>query len=496
MIRRLLLCCRGEIALRFIRTCRLMGVETVAAYPAEDDGHPYVLAADQRFPIEAASSGSAMAEVLQVARLARVDAIAPGYGPLAENAEFAAACAEAGFIFVGPRPEAIRQSGDKLRAREAACLAGVPVIPGGHPGDGLEQSLDLAREIGFPVLIKAVMGGGGRGIRVVEAPEAFAGALDEVRSEALSAFGCGDVYLERFLGTAIRHIEVQVLGDKHGNVLHLGDRGCSVQRRRQKLVEEAPAPGLDAALRNELRLAALAIARQLGYDSAGTVEFLVAGDGRFYFIEMNARIQVEHPVTEAITGIDLVEQMIHVAGGGRLSLRQDDIEFRGHAVEFRLCAEDPRNQFFPAAGRVASYAVPEGEGVRLDSGVASGVAQSPRFDSLCAKLIVHQSSRERALARASHALGEFRLFGFPTNVPFHHWLLEQPQFRDGSYDLSLLEDFELPPERLHAVDRRAVFAAALATALAGVAGRRPEGSAAVSGWKLRNDPLLAAGARG
>lgn len=488
-LRRVLLCCRGEIALRLIRSCRLLGIETVAIHTDEDRHAGFVQAADLAFPIEAWHPATLIEDVIAIARAVGADAVAPGYGPLAENATFAAACSAQALVFVGPHAEAIRLTGDKVEARAVAERAGVPVVPGATVADDA-QAAAAAAAIGFPILIKAALGGGGRGIRVVERSEQLGAALAEVRQEARLAFGSDEIYLERFLGERIRHIEVQVLGDRHGNLLHLGTRECSVQRRRQKIVEEAPAPALADALRERLHGWALAVAREVGYDSAGTVEFLVDGnDG--YFIEMNARIQVEHPVSESLCGIDIVEQMLRAAAGETLQIRQADLRPRGCALEFRVCAEDAHAGFLPTGGRVEHYRVPEGPGIRIDSGVHAGAQQSTRFDSLCLKLIVEGTTRELALARARDALRELVIAGFSTNLPFHRWLLDHPPFRDGRYDLSVTRDFPsaqgLPADTAERLQLFAALALHLGAASATAGELAAASQATFSPWVTRND---------
>ncbi|KVE43108.1 acetyl-CoA carboxylase biotin carboxylase subunit [Burkholderia sp. BDU5] len=490
-IKRVLLCCRGEIALRFVRTCRLLDIETVAIYTDDDRNAGFVLAADSSFHIDAWNPATLIDTVVSIAQAVRADAVAPGYGPLAENAEFAAACAAKRLVFVGPHAEAIRRTGDKIEARVAAQRAAVPVVPGAIVSSDA-QAVPAAHEIGFPILIKAALGGGGRGIRVVERAEQVESALAEVRREAELAFGSDAIYLERFLGERIRHIEVQVLGDRHGNLLHLGTRECSVQRRRQKIVEEAPAPSLSDALRERLHESALAVAREVGYDSAGTVEFLVEGDERFYFIEMNARIQVEHPVSEAVTGVDIVEQMLRAAAGEPLGLSQGDVRFRGCAIEFRVCAEDAHADFLPTGGVVSHYRVPEGPGVRIDSGVHAGARQSTRFDSLCLKLIVDGATREIALRRAQDALSELAIAGFSTNLPFHRWLIDHPPFRLGRYDLSVTRDFPfahgMPDGTVRVLHALAALAAHVGTPTLAPRTSEPTNRASVpSAWVIRND---------
>lgn len=441
MVERVLICCRGEIAHRFIRTCQLLNLETVVIHSADDDGAPFVLAADRALRVEAWDPATLIQTVIAAALDSHADAVAPGYGPLAENADFAQACHEAGVLFIGPNVAAVRQTGDKIAARAAAQRAAVPVVPGLTIGEDAEAGARAADALGYPVLLKAALGGGGRGIRVVTQAADFAGAFAEVRHEAIRAFGSDQLYLEKFLGEAVRHIEVQVIADRHGHYVHLGTRECSVQRRRQKIVEEAPAPNLSDGLRQRLHEAALAVARAVGYDSVGTVEFLVDAAEQFYFIEMNARIQVEHPVTEQITGVDIVEQLIRSAQGQPLGIRQEQVQFRGHAFEFRLCAESAHGDFLPTGGRVIDYRVPEGPGIRVDSGVRIGSLMSPLFDSLCQKLIVSADNRDFAVRRARAALDEWLVAGFSTNLPVHTWLLSYPPFVDGTYNLSICNHF-------------------------------------------------------
>ncbi|HDR9584314.1 TPA: ATP-grasp domain-containing protein [Burkholderia stabilis] len=490
-IRRVLLCCRGEIALRFIRTCRTMGIETVALFTDDDEHGAFVLAADSAFRIDAWDPASLIDTIASVAAMVGADAVAPGYGPLAENADFAAVCLAHRLTFVGPHVDAIRCTGDKIAARAAALRAGVPIVPGATVAGDTHVAAATAADIGFPILIKAALGGGGRGIRVVQGPEQFESALAEVRHEAQLAFGSDTVYLERFLGEHVRHIEVQVLGDRHGNLVHLGTRECSVQRRRQKIVEEAPAPALSDALRDRLHEAALNVAVEVGYDSAGTVEFLVDPDERFYFIEMNARIQVEHPVSEAITGIDIVEQMLRAAAGEQLGFTQQHIRFSGYALEFRVCAEDAHAGFLPTGGTVTYYRVPEGPGIRIDAGVHAGARQSSRFDSLCLKLIVSGATRDAALGRAQDALGELVIAGFSTNLPFHRWLLTHLPFRLGRYDLSIASDFPVaqgvPPDMARVLHALAAVALHLDTAApVPVRERTIADTGSLSPWVIQN----------
>ncbi|NHB91207.1 acetyl-CoA carboxylase biotin carboxylase subunit [Photorhabdus cinerea] len=462
MIRHVLICCRGEIALRFIRTCRPMDISTTVIYSADDDNAEFVHAADQAVRVDSWIPETLITTVINVALSCKVDAVAPGYGPLAENADFADACAKANLIFIGPNSSAIRQTGDKIAARAAAERAQIPIIPGMQIDADANSAMILANSLGYPLLIKATHGGGGRGIRVVDQSEDFITSYEEVRQEALRAFGNNQVYLEKFLGESIRHIEVQILADRYRKILHLGTRECSVQRRRQKIVEEAPAPGLTEIQYEQLHNAALAIAHQVGYDSAGTVEFLLDKEGNFYFIEMNARIQVEHPVTESITGIDIVEHMIYSAANQPLTLTQQDIHFAGHSIEFRICAEDAHGDFLPNGGEVLDYRVPEGPGIRVDSGIHLGAKMSPLFDSLCLKLIVSGANREQTLKRSRLALDELVIAGFSTNLAVHRWLIGSQSFNQGNYDLSIGKTIE----NTHSLPQRKALAIHAITALA------------------------------
>ncbi len=486
MIGRLLLACRGEIAHRFIRTARRLGVETAVVHDESERHAPFVIAADHRVESESANPYASIDDLLSVAERVGADAVAPGYGPLAESADFAAACRDAGLVFVGPPEAAIRSTGDKIRAREAAERAGIPVVPGGVATD-FDAAIALAEKIGYPLLIKAALGGGGRGIRLVESRDGLEGAWTETRQEAAAAFGRSDLYIERFLGSRIRHVEVQVLGDRHGHIVALGDRGCSVQRRRQKVVEEAPAPALSSSVRESLHRAATTFAEAVGYASAGTVEFLVDEAGAFYFIEMNARIQVEHPVTEAVTGVDLVEEMLRVASGEPLRIARHALRENGHAIEFRVCAENPLLEFMPSGGLVTAYRVPEGPGVRVDSGIGAGSVQSTRYDSLCLKVTVWGQSREDALGRSAVALRELLIAGFPTNTPFHLWLLRQPAFRTGAYDLSLAASFAPSALPLADIERDMAIAVALSEQLASAEQSSRMRDDRLSPWRLVNE---------
>jgi geranyl-CoA carboxylase alpha subunit len=427
---------RGEIALRVVRSAHALGYRTVAVYSEADAGAPHVRAADQAVAIGPAAPAQSYLDIgalIRAARASGADAVHPGYGFLAENADFAAACAEAGLVFIGPPAEAIRAMGDKARAKRLMAAAGVPCIPGFDSDDPADQAPQrLAQEaarIGFPLMIKASAGGGGRGMRRVERAEDFAAALQRAQSEALGAFGDATVILERALDGA-RHVEVQVFADRHGQVVHLGERDCSVQRRHQKLVEEAPSPAVDAALRERMGACAVAAARAIGYEGAGTLEFLLDAQGGFHFMEMNTRLQVEHPVTEALTGLDLVEWQLRVAAGEPLPLAQPQIRFAGHAIEVRLCAEDAPAGFVPRSGLLRRWQPPPG--LRVEHALHSGAAVPPHYDSMVAKFVAHGATREDARRRLLRGLRETVALGVTTNQAFLARCLEHPVFAAGA----------------------------------------------------------------
>ncbi|WP_431877310.1 acetyl-CoA carboxylase biotin carboxylase subunit [Amycolatopsis sacchari] len=438
-MRRVLVANRGEIALRIIRACHEAGVEAVAAYSDADKAARWVELADDSVHIGGSPAGKSYLNadaVLAAARQSDVDAVHPGYGFLSENAAFARRVAEAGLTFIGPPAAVIEKMGDKATARRMAEEAGVPVVPGSGPLNDLAAAEAAAAEVGFPLLVKAAAGGGGRGIRPVASAEELADVLPTAQAEAAAAFGDGTVYLERLLERA-RHIEVQVLADDHGGVVHAYERDCSVQRRRQKLFEEAPAPGLAQEVREAIAEAAVRLARHVGYRGAGTVEFLLADDGSFYFIEMNTRIQVEHPVTECVTGLDLVAEQLRIADGKALSVAQEDIVLDGAAVELRLNAEDPDAGFRPAPGELTRFDLPGGPGVRVDTGFVAGDRISPFYDSMIAKLICWGATRDEALSRARQALAELRVEGVPTTASLHARLL--PELAGGPVHTRWLE---------------------------------------------------------
>ena len=441
MLEKVLIANRGEIALRVIRACQELEIPAVAVYSDADEEALHVRHADEAVRIGPPPAGKSYLSVealIEAAKETGAEAIHPGYGFLAENASFAAACRDAGLKFVGPSPEAIEKMGNKSAARRIALKADVPVVPGSEESASGDEAVETAEEIGYPVMVKAAAGGGGRGIRVAENEEELRKAVRVARQEAEKAFGDGSLYLEKLL-VGPRHVEVQVMGDHEGNVIHLYERECSMQRRRQKILEEAPSPGISPEVREGMTEAAVRLAREVRYTSAGTVEFLVEGD-EFYFIEMNTRIQVEHPVTETLTGVDLVKEQLRVAGGDPLSLNQEDVPFEGHAIEFRINAEDPEKDFMPSPGEISFLDVPGGPGVRVDSAIYQGYKIPPFYDSLVGKLIVWALTREEAINRARRALREYRLEGIKTTIPLHMRLLEEDAFRSGEYHTGYLEE--------------------------------------------------------
>ncbi len=442
MFEKVLIANRGEIALRIHRACREMGIRTVAVHSTADADAMHVRLADEAVcigPPPSRQSYLNVPAILSAATIAGADAIHPGIGFLSENAEFAAMVEEHGFAFIGPEPAHIRLMGDKVAAKDAARSLGIPVVPGsdGAIADDVE-AMDIADRIGYPVLVKAAAGGGGKGMKVAQARGEMAEALALARAEAKANFGNDAVYLEKYLSHP-RHIEIQILADAHGNVVHLGERDCSLQRRHQKLLEEAPSPALNASQRQQIGELATGAMRRLGYRSAGTIEFLYQ-DGEFYFIEMNTRLQVEHPVSEMITGIDLVREQIRVASGAPLGFTQSDVTINGHAIECRINAEDPET-FLPSPGRVTDFHASGGLGVRVDSALYSGYKVPSNYDSLIAKLVVHGRSRNECLMRLRRALEEMVIGGIKTNIPLHHKLIAAPDFINGAYDIRWLEKF-------------------------------------------------------
>jgi acetyl-CoA carboxylase biotin carboxylase subunit len=442
MFNRILIANRGEIALRVIRACRELGIETVAVYSEADRDAPYLNLADEAVCIgsaKAADSYLRIDRVISAAEIGNVQAIHPGYGFLSENAHFAEVCRSCDIEFIGPSPEAMERLGDKNSARTLAREADVPTVPG-SPGllSGEQEAIKVAKEIGFPVLLKATAGGGGKGMRVAANDLALSTAWQQASAEAEAAFGNAGIYIEKYVEKP-RHVEIQVLGDQHGTMLHLWERDCSTQRRHQKLIEESPSPRLPEETRAAMTAAAVRLAKASGYYSAGTVEFIVDQDNNFYFIEVNARIQVEHPVSEMVTGIDLLKQQIRVAAGEKLTLKQEDIVPRGHAIECRINAEDPAANFRPCPGKIEQIIVPGGFGVRFDSHVAAGYVVPPYYDSLIGKLIVHQPTREAAIETMTRALRELQIKGIATTVPLHLDLLSHSAFHEATIDTKFVE---------------------------------------------------------
>lgn len=443
MFSKVLIANRGEIAVRVIRACKEMNIVTVAVYSEADREALHVKMADEAYCIGPTASKDSylnMANLVSVANLTNADAIHPGYGFLAENANFAEICTRCGITFIGPDPEAIRKMGDKAIARETMKQADVPTVPGTEGIiENVNKAIKVAKEIGYPVIVKATAGGGGKGMRVAYDEEKLRNAIRQAQKEAENSFGNAGVYLEKYLEEP-RHVEIQIIADKHGNVVYLGERDCSIQRRHQKLVEEAPSPALDQELRNKMGDAAVAAARAVNYCGAGTVEFLLDKHGRFYFMEMNTRIQVEHPVTECVTGIDLIKGQIAVAAGHPLSFSQADVKINGWAMECRINAENPAKNFMPSPGTVEIYFPPGGFGVRVDSAVYPGYQISPFYDSMVAKVIVWGKDRNEVIQRMKGALEEFVIEGVHTTIPFHLSLLENDSFIKGDFNTDFLEN--------------------------------------------------------
>ena len=444
MIRKILIANRGEIALRIVRACRELGIQTLAVYSEADEQSLHVQLADEAICIGPAQSSESYLRadrILSAAEIADVDSIHPGYGFLSENAEFAEQCAECNINFIGPKAETISKMGDKAMARETVAKAGVPIIPGSDgPIENENDAIKVAQKIGFPVIIKAVAGGGGRGMRIAHNAVTFAREFQSAKLEATKAFGNGALYVEKYLENP-RHIEFQVLADKHGSVIHLGERDCSVQRRHQKVIEEAPSPFLDKNLRARMGKAAVKASLAADYVNAGTIEFLVDASGNFYFIEMNTRIQVEHAVTEEVTGIDLIKEQIQIASGNRLSISQKEVGINKHAIECRICAENPARNFTPSPGTIDLYYAPGGHGVRVDSHAYGGYTVSPYYDSMISKLVTFGSTRKIALDRMYRALSEYIVRGIDTNIEFLKAVILDPGFRQGEATTSYIEEF-------------------------------------------------------
>jgi len=441
MFHKVLIANRGEIAVRVIRACKELGIKTVAVYSQADIHSLHVKLADESVcigPAPSALSYLNINAIISAAELTDAEAIHPGYGFLSENPKFADVCEKCGITFIGPTAESMRIMGDKISARQAVIKQGVPILPGTKEGvHSVEEAVKVAKEIGFPVIIKATAGGGGRGMKIVHSQAALPNAFATARAEAQSGFGNPEVYIERYCEKP-RHVEIQILGDKHGNVMHLGERDCSIQRRHQKLIEEAPSTVVTPEIRKAMGEAAVRAAAAVGYNSAGTVEFLVDKQNNFYFMEMNTRIQVEHPVTEMITGVDLVREQIRSAAGIPLRFKQEDIKIRGHAIECRINAEDPF-KFTPCPGKITAYHPPGGMGVRVDSFVYDQYSVVPNYDSLIGKLIVHADTREEAIKRMARALDEYLIEGIKTTIFFHKRIMAHKDFIEGDIDTSFLE---------------------------------------------------------
>ncbi len=493
---RILIANRGEIAVRVIRACRELGVRSVAIYSDADRNALHVRYADEAWPCGAAPARESYLDqqrILEIAKASGAQAIHPGYGFLSENAGFAQACADAGVVFIGPSPETIEAMGDKVIARQKMQAAGVPLVPGSTEKLSDEQAVSFAKEIGLPVMIKATAGGGDKGMRLVKEPGELEKAIQRARSEARASFGDDAIYVEKFVDQP-RHIEIQIMGDRYGDAIHLFERECSIQRRHQKVIEEAPANRMPEQLRQEMGKAAVAAAKAVGYVGAGTCEFLVDAEFGFYFLEMNTRVQVEHPVTEMITNVDIVKTGIRVAAGEPLGIAQDELVIRGWAIEARIYAEDPEHGFRPSPGEILVYRPPGGIGVRNDAGVYPGATVPVHYDPLISKLITWGRDRPEAIARMRRALREFVVKGIKTSIPFHRVVMEHPVFVEGSYDTGFIEDHILSqPQLLHAPSEEerqvGIMLAAIAAykrdrELARRAAQSAQGGEATSKWKL------------
>ena len=501
MFKKILIANRGEIAVRVIRACHEMGIAAVAVYSDVDRASLHVRKADEAYPIGAPAASESylnIQKILDVAERSGADAIHPGYGFLSENAKFARACADAGVKFIGPTAAAMDAMGSKTRARQAMERAGVPFVPGtSHGLESYEQAEQVAARIGYPVMLKAAAGGGGKGMRLVHAAEELKSALDGARSEAERSFGDSEVYIEKAIVNP-RHIEMQVLADEHGNTVYLGERECSLQRRHQKVVEEAPSPIVDPDMRKKMGEVAVRVAQAAGYTNAGTVEFLVDQRKNFYFLEMNTRLQVEHPVTELITGLDLVHLQIRIAAGERLPFTQDEVMIRGHAIECRIYAEDPDNNYFPSPGKITLLLLPSGPGIRRDSGMYEGWTVPMDYDPLLAKLIGYGTDREQAISRLTRALNEYFVGGIKTNISLFRRILSNPDFRAAKIDTGFLDRLLKQKQAETASDPKTIEVAVIAAGIFAVlgsagagAGERPvaNGSAspqpnAASNWKI------------
>ncbi|MGC2742055.1 MAG: acetyl-CoA carboxylase biotin carboxylase subunit [Candidatus Angelobacter sp.] len=495
MFTKVLIANRGEIAVRVIRACREMGIASVAVFSDVDRSALHVSKADEAYllgPAPARESYLNIVKILEIARKCGAEAIHPGYGFLSENAQFARACAEAGIKFIGPPPSAMELMGSKTRARTAMQAAGVPMVPGSVRGLSIAEAEAMAVQIGFPVMIKAAAGGGGKGMRLVSNPADLKSSFETAQSEALRSFNDGEIYIEKFIANP-RHIEIQVLGDEHGNVVYLGERECSVQRRHQKVIEEAPSAIVDEDMRRRMGAVAVQATKSAGYTNAGTVEFLVDADRNFYFLEMNTRLQVEHPVTELVTGLDLVHLQLQIASGEKLPFCQEDVQLRGHAIECRIYAEDPDNNFFPSPGKLTKLFLPSGPGVREDSGVYEGWTVPLDYDPMLSKLIAYAPDRPAAIARMRRALDEYFVGGIKTNLPLFRRILDHPDFVGARIDTGFLDRLlatAAPAVGKDGLAEIAAVSAALFAATAksnngqnGISGTSAQRQAASSLWK-------------
>ena len=465
MFRKILIANRGEIAVRVIRACREMGIRTAAIFSEADRESLHVRFADEAYlvgPAPSIESYLKIDRIIDIAKKSGAEAIHPGYGFLSENPDFAEACQQAGIVFIGPSPESMKAMGNKVYARELMSKSGVPVVPGtSNLPDNIEEIREMASAIGYPVIVKASAGGGGKGMRIVEDQESLDGSIRAARSEAQSAFGDSSIYMEKYF-SAPRHIEVQILADLHGQIVHLFERECSVQRRHQKLVEESPSPVVDEKTRQKIGQIAVKAAQAANYTCAGTIEFLRSDKGDFYFMEVNARLQVEHPVTEMITGVDLVKEMIKVAKGEKLPFKQEDLDMRGAAIECRIYAEDPANNFMPSPGLIKSLRIPEGPGIRHDSGIYSGYEIPVHYDPLIAKVIAWGENREEAIMRMGRSLEEYSIQGVRSTVPFHRELLRDRSFLNGDYNTSFIQTMNMGQNKPKEIKDIALIGAAIA----------------------------------
>ena len=464
MFTKVLIANRGEIAVRVQQTLQAMNISTVAVYSEPDAHAPHVRMADEAYPLEGESAGETYLDIgkmLEAARLSGAEAVHPGYGFLSENPAFARACGDAGLVFIGPSPESMELLGDKVRSKDVAHSAGVPTVPSSPVLSGYDgEADDFLESVGFPIMVKAATGGGGRGLRIVDGIDELPRIVETAGREARSAFGDGRVFLEKYVQRPM-HIEFQVAADNRGSVIQLLERECSIQRRHQKIIEETPSQALTPELRDRMGEAAVRLAREAGYVNLGTVEFLLDENNEFYFLEMNARLQVEHPITEAVTGLDLVQMQVQIAAGEALNIRQDDVKANGHAIECRIYSEDPFNDFMPSTGKIAQWIPPSGPGLRLDSGFIQGQVVSPHYDPMLAKLVAWGPDRCVCLSRMEQALSRFIVLGVTTNIPFLRRVLELPPVREGTYDTALLEE-HFDELRTHRIDDNDMVAQGLA----------------------------------